>query len=80
MERLKKLTTNSLVNIVLKIDNGDADVLINDEEKNIENCEIVRQMILDILIDRYELACISKKKLPNELKKAYDILLKYHLR
>ena len=80
MERLKKLTNNSLVNIVLKIDNGDADNMLDENPEHYENCEIVRQMMIDILIDRYELACESKKGITYDLRKAYDYLLKYHLR
>jgi hypothetical protein len=76
--RASDLKTDQLVDIVMDIDNGYYDEIV-DEMEWYDKIRRFRTEIIEVLLKRYQAHYLYNNKVDNELNRAYRIYLRHYL-
>ena len=76
--RASDLKTDQLVDIVMDIDNGHYDEIV-DENEWFNKITRFRNEIIEVLLKRYQAHYLYNNKADNELNRAYRMYLRHYL-
>jgi len=76
--RASDLKTDQLVDIVMDIDNGHYDEIV-DENEWFNKITRFRNEIIEVLLKRYQAHYLYNNKTDNELNRAYRMYLRHYL-